>query len=248
MSHPLCPHGNWDTTCPLCNGTWDEKDPHALVPEPTPAPTPRPKTESKPIPHYCVTCGATLTPNDLCPNLVCGGKRKRRCSKSPFSFGAPVLEVMRAKLYDCIDLDTDVPHQLWRLFVDTAGKTDAEISPHVISGGQLPAPRLFLADDFRLVYQVRPLSWGALDAKALRNDVETLKAALTVRLCIGVRNYYEGPAALLPLDLRANKLTIPHGQQFFVQLDTFAAGFTIQTTYRWRVYAQLRGELGMEIR
>ena len=29
MSQPLCPHGNYDTTCPLCENVWDERSPLA---------------------------------------------------------------------------------------------------------------------------------------------------------------------------------------------------------------------------
>lgn len=239
MSQPLCPHGNYDTTCPLCENVWDETEGlgqrqppwHKEDPDSLP---PLPFSDGQPLDK------PTPTPDQPEP--------KKRSSRAPFSFGSAMLEVMRTRLYDCIDLDTTVPHQLWRLFVDNAGKTDLEISPHLVSGGQLPAPRLFVVDDFRLVYQVRPEPAGvALDSQILRHDVETLKAALTVRLCVGVRDYYNGPAALLPIDLRARKLVIPAHQMFFAQLDTMSAGFTITTTYRWRVYAQLRGELGREI-
>lgn len=251
MSAPICPHGNYVSTCPLCEGVGDESSPHA----PREAPW---KQKPEPQPELAVE----ENPNPLPPLPFPGGQpldepmltldqpeRKEKRLNSPFSFGPPFLEVMRAKLYDCVDLPREVPHQLWRLFVDTTGKTEAEISPHIISGGQLPAPRIFVVEDFRLVYQVRPALWAtSLDAAVLRRDVETLKAAMTVRLLVGVRNYYEGPAALLPIDLRARRLCIPAGQQFCVSLESFAAGFTISTVYRWRVYAQLRGELGMEIR
>lgn len=156
---------------------------------------------------------------------------------------ASVLEAIPTVLFDSNRYHDRQPPTMWRAFCDSHGKTSREFSPHIVGGGSLAAPRIFVVRDFRLVYQPEEDRKGKLNQPMLRSDVERLKSAFGVQFTIGVRNYYEGPAALLPMPFPRG-LTIPPQQAFYIRLEHSKA---IPLNYSWRVYAQLRGELGFEV-
>jgi hypothetical protein len=268
MSHPLCPHGNYDTTCPICEKTWDEQDPLAPRDPPwhekqgvTPAAPPHTQAEEEPEPEpeptLCSSCRNPLDDKGRCDNLVCASKFKNKTassaplpgdqmpksmsSPSPFTFGQAVMEPVACPLYDSVVINGPCPNGYFRLFTDTAGKRNADISPHIGSGGQLYAPKVFIAQGLR--FALTPTNYYH-DGQRESYDRNQLLRNTMIEFTIGVRYYYQGPLLTLPASFQKHPLTIPSQQCFYANVEISGVN-SLDTD--WQIMLILDGELGQPV-
>lgn len=180
----------------------------------------------------------------------------------------PPLHVRLATLYDTVEVSArgmradffcgrwpDGPHGgLWRGMTNPSGKTDLEISPYIIYGGQLRAPQVFRATRASIIYQCAPSWWGtrddgccaelkrveALDATKMRADIHALKSHGEFVVRCGLGTELGGPLAILP---RPTEFVIPPQQMFWFQV-----GFTVMPAlhYVWRLIVRLEGRIWIE--
>jgi len=125
-------------------------------------------------------------------------------------------------------------------FVSAQGKTAAEISPVIVSGGSLSAPRMYEVHRLR----IRPIS---LDLTNMGGDAAAwrrIRAHGSIRLIVGICEYFNGPIGLLPYTLSPVPILIPPQQRFRVTLD-FPLACAIDRA--WRVIVYLDGYLGYEV-
>jgi hypothetical protein len=267
MSHPLCPHGNYDTTCPICEKTWDEQDPLAPRDPPwhekqgvTPAAPPHTQAEEEPEPEpeptLCSSCRNPLDDKGRCDNLVCASKfknktassaplpgdqmPKRMSSPSPFSFGSGVMETTFTPLYDSATIYNSHPNMQYRLFTDPVGKRACDISPHIGQGGQLYNPKVFIARGLRAALTPEARYH---DAQLQAHELQQLLRNAMVEFCVGVRYYYQGPLLTLPATF-GKGLAIPSRQSFWANVDI--SGLPCLDV-NWSLMLILDGELGQEI-
>jgi hypothetical protein len=168
-----------------------------------------------------------------------------RRMQSPFSFGSAVLEPIVQPMYDSIDLFSGLNDAArHRCFQNLAGKTDKEVSPFITSGGQLSAPRLFVAYRFDHRLELQLDSNQSIDQKLVEADKLKIEQAFSMRFHVGVKDYFQGPLSLLPYSIEKRRLCIPPQQAFYWEFDQVKA---ITLTYDWKLYAIVHGELGMEV-
>jgi hypothetical protein len=154
---------------------------------------------------------------------------------------------------------------LWRPFVDPCGKTNAEISPVIATGGQLSMPRCFDARRVQVLFLPQP-TWlereeaidgygtrtgrfsyvekraDAVDLAKARADIAAMKQ-FQFCLQVGIRDYVNGTLADLPWHCN---VFIPPRQAFYGDLQQLGHSIP-QFTYVWQIRVRLEGFLGMEV-
>lgn len=156
-------------------------------------------------------------------------------------------------LYDTITIERRNPNLLYRFMQSTAGKSDAEISPHVGGGGQLFAPKIFVIDGLEVMMAPAPRErpWDNAQQRQPLEELEPAKAeedrqaiirGSYVRLHIGLKDYWTGTLDMLPTVLQ-RKIILPPQQAFFVELNVTGCG---PLHYDWRVKAILNGIMGID--
>jgi hypothetical protein len=115
---------------------------------------------------------------------------------SPFQFGQAVLEPIVQPLYDRITVAAGTTGAS-RFFITTAGKGSRDIFSGITGGGQLSAPRMFVAYAFRLVFSEDLVTAGGADGDLLP-DLKILLYQSFYRFHVGVKDYVEVPSWYLP--------------------------------------------------
>jgi hypothetical protein len=190
---------------------------------------------------------------------------------SPFQFGQAVLEPIVQPIYDNVTIAAGTTGAS-RFFITTTGKTSRDIFSGITGGGQLSAPRLFVAYGFRLVFSEDLITGGGADAN-IGPDLKVLLYQSFFRFHVGVKDYVEVPAFYLPsgvgtagyasglaaataqsavsgvpafysrFSIEKRKIAIPPQQSFFGEINV-VAGTTADDRDVWCVSD---GEFGFEV-
>lgn len=152
-------------------------------------------------------------------------------------------------LYDTAEICRSGPNITYRMFTDTRGKSDRDVSGDIGGGGQLYAPRCFVVTGLqcRLNPKRAPYHGGEeLEDAKIAQDRAALASALHVRLRIGVRDYFTAPFRLLrdgEARFDRRPLVIPPQQAFYVDATVIGCA---PLSYDWELTIGLDGILGQQ--
>lgn len=190
---------------------------------------------------------------------------------SPFSYGErAVIEPTVQPLYHGLNFVAAAPAQM-RFFQGTAGLNELLASPGLVTGGQLPNPKIFVVYGIRVHYSEH------VQNDAITADLKVLMYNCWGRLFVGVKDYLVVPLFYLPsglgisasgmdatgvttnvaatsgaptffnrMSIQKRRITLPPQQAFFFEINpvNIAATHLHQNRLMWVFFD---GEFGREV-
>ena len=181
-----------------------------------------------------------------------------------------VIEPVVQPLYHAMTMTAAAPVNL-RYFQNTGGLNELLAFPGLLSGGQLPNPKIFVVYGIRLVYS------EFVQNDALINDIKIIGYSSTFELFVGVKQYVMVPAFYISsglgvsgsgvdivggvsnltatmgfpsffnrFSIEKRKITLPPQQGFYCDLNPRAVTATMMRANRL-IWCMLDGEFGREV-